>query len=58
MGKIAIEYSKNIYIYVCVCVYVKEKGKEEKKRKKKKEIYKNAEEVGLKLVAVTIHWNL
>ena len=41
-----------------MCVYVKEKGKEEKKRKKKKEIYKNAEEVGLKLVAVTIHWNL
>ena len=53
MGEIAIEYSKNIYIYM----YVKEKGEEEK-RKKKKEIYKNAEEVGLKLVAVTMHWNL
>ena len=35
-------------------MYVKEKGEEEK-RKKKKEIYKNAEEVGLKLVAVTMH---
>lgn len=52
MGEIAIEYSKNI----CMCVWKRRGGEE--KRKKKKEIYKNAEELGLKLVAVTIHWNL